>query len=123
MVQGMISPPAHVNLHVLLCLGSCCQDVIYFGVSHERYQRALTCLVTQPISRFYCKSLPGRYSEMGVPICVKHAQRMCALPGYVCDTVCLLMSQNVLQREINQHILNSKAVCVCVSILRGGQTM
>lgn len=50
MVKGRTDspPPSQSHLHALLCLGSCCQDVIYFGVSHERYERALTCLVTQP---------------------------------------------------------------------------
>lgn len=54
---------AQLHLHVLLCLGSCCQDVIYFGVSHERYERALTCLITHPTSRFYCKMLPGTQAD------------------------------------------------------------
>lgn len=81
-VKGRIidtSPPAHLHLHVLLCLGSCCQDVIYFGISHERYERALTRLVTQPIARFYCKRLPGKYS-------VWCMHKKCVLCSAVCVT-------------------------------------
>lgn len=110
-------PPAQLHLHVLLCLGSCCQDVIYFGVTHERYERALTCMVTQLSSRFYCKSLPGRREDtvkwvyQHVWCMHKNVAQRCvwhSVTAYV--SLCSSKRNNYTARES----------CACVPILRGG---
>lgn len=104
------SPPAQLHLHVLLCLGSCCQDVIYFGVSQDMKEplhawshslaRGFTvkvCLVDEQIQ---WNGLTNMYDA-----------RTKMLLSYVCGTVWLLMCHDVLQRGINEQQGN---LCMCV---------